>query len=206
MGCSCLGFQNCVPPPRVSDFTWINQGGATAVNTSGPVGGGQALIMNIPASGVDSIRALVMSAPPPPYEVILGWIPLFVRINFFNAGFIWREAATGEMTSVALQVSAASGYETAIQKWDSPTVLNSTYANTVFGMQCYNAAWCRMSDDGINRKVEWSFDGISFATDFFSVARTDFLTPDQIGVYGNVINAGVPWVRNTIISWNVRKL
>lgn len=92
MGRSCLGFQYCVPPPRVDQMTWVNQGTATAQNIQGPVGTGNALVMNIPASN------------------------------------------------------------------------------------------------------------------FFTVARTDFHTPDQFGFYGNVINAGVPWVRNTIVSWNPRKL
>lgn len=66
-------------------------------------------------------------------------------------------------------------------KWTSVSAFSAEYAKVALGSLPGGVPnWLRVRDDGTNRYFEFSYDRYIWATSF-SVGRTDFLTPDQIG-------------------------
>ena len=59
--------------------------------------------------------------------------------------------------------------------------------------------WLRITDDGTDRKVYFSSDGLHY-TQLHTVGRTDFLTADEICFFANSQNATYP-IGITVVSW-----
>jgi hypothetical protein len=57
----------------------------------------------------------------------------------------------------------------------------------------------KIADNGTNRIYSLSYDGTTFL-DLYSVTRTTFLTPDQVGFYVNS-GANQSTVTMTLLSW-----
>lgn len=158
-------------PPVPGDFSWVNQGTAS-LNTSQ---GGIQIIG--PSVGGDNIRAQVRTAPATPYT-----ITALLCMNFGNAfpttgGLCFRQTSNGRMV-------VFGGFWTNLigsQKFTSATSFNSDYS-TGYSFVRAPFIWLRLADNGTNRIMSASYDGINFIT-LHSITRTDWLTADQVGFY-----------------------
>ena len=168
----------------VSDFTWVNQGTATAVDSSS---GG--IILTTQCEAAWQHRGLVISQPTPPFRVRLkvrfgpGYYPWdATNGSVISAGF--RQSGTGELKMIGVRM----GQNVAVWKWDSPTAYNSTLDATAGGTFCDDALWLQFEDDGASHKFYASHDGNSWTRDnasFWQESNTTFLTADQIGFFVN---------------------
>lgn len=181
------------PPPAVSGFTWVNQGGASAVETNGGIH------MSCPSSGSTNIRALVKSAPATPYTITAAFLPRFFGISAFDVGLVFRQSGDGKL--IVLELNGDNGVPSGLSltsaKLNSPTSWNANYVS--IGALHQGLFWFQISDDGANRIWRFSADGQNWL-DLHSVGRTDFLTADEVGFYVASTNATYG-AAMTLLSW-----
>ena len=170
-----------VTRPVSGDFSWVNQGSATVTSSAGNV------ILYAPSSASDSLRCRVKTAPSTPYTIEAGFIINPHCANFWGGGLCWRQSSDGKIVSVGTYGGTVA--DSISQKWTNAT----TYAGANYTLSPYmnpreNELWFRLTDNGTNRVVAWSMDGINWA-DVHTVTRTDYLTADQVGFYANSNNS-----------------
>jgi hypothetical protein len=99
----------------------------------------------------------------------------------WESGIWLRNSTAGSLIHFGLTMAAGNALSLQSYKFSSATVLNSNYATAIPGAALLEPVnWLRYRDDGTNRYFEYSYNGIDWIT-YFSVGRTDFTTPDQIG-------------------------
>jgi len=186
--------------PVISGLTsWINQGGASADTTHGGI-----LLVDGSPSGGNNVRLLKQTAPSTPYTItagFTGWVP--IQQNFLNFGLAFRESSSGKLSTCHLQSTSAvtpASFALRSQKYNSPT--SSTTSYVAYPTDLAGMIYLRISDDGTNRKCYISADGINFSQ-FHSVARTDFLTANEVGFFvesNNATFSASVWLTSWVIA------
>ena len=174
--------------PISGDFAWLNQGTATYTDSGGSI------YLYVPAVASSNMRALIKAAPAAPYTITAAINAQQYIQNYNNVGIVWRESGTGKLVSFTL---GNPGY-LLINKWNSATSFNATYTSSGI-MFSYPIIFLRIADDNTNRICSWSIDGQNFLV-FHSVGRTDFITADEVGFYGESANETYP-VAIHLASW-----
>ena len=185
-------------PPRLEDFTWVNQGGAVAHNAR------RGLTIKAPTSAGDNLRMLVVSTPEPPYTATICVLPFVIGRNYAACGMVLRESASNKLVTFNLtgRSTALSQTEDSIIEvayWNSPTSWNGSTAHTSHPMT--TEYWLQIADTGVNRIMRVSPDGETWI-DYHSESRTQHITPDQIGFYLNV-NRTAFGNAATFIHWSL---
>jgi hypothetical protein len=178
--------------PSVSaPTTWVNQGGATVSTTNGGI------ILTAPTGAGQNIRARVKTAPSTPYTVTARFIPNMEQAGS-NNGFVgigFRESSSGKFALLAFSAQQVLGF---YNYTDATTFSASTTGNV--NPLLYGTSFCfRIADDGTNRIASISYDGVTFQV-VYSVARTTFLTADQVAFVANSVTNPKP-VAITLLSW-----
>lgn len=189
-----FGYEVEVPPS--SGWSWVNQGTA-AIDVSKGMH-----VLTAPAAGGLNGRQRVRTAPSTPYVITAAFIPgilLTTGAPSTFSGLIFRESSTGR-SHIAAVVSPA-GHGLYSSKFTNPTTFSAHYTLLAGAPIFPSLMWMRISDDGTNRKCSYSWDGFSFQ-DYHSVARTDFLTADEVG-FELQPNTGVGSINMSLISWKV---
>jgi hypothetical protein len=152
-----------------SGWSWYNQQGSSFATSHGP------LVLTIPNSG-NGVTILFKAVPTAPYTVTAG-------LKYMGAstyGVVLRDSGTNKFVWFRITPSGST-WAILIDKWDNATSLNSGSLGAQEITQCFtDVFYLRMSDDGTNRHFAFSTDGFHFLT-VFSVANTDFITPDGVG-------------------------
>ena len=173
-------------PPAVATFTWVNQGGATAVETYGGIH------LYAPSGAGNNTRALVVATGGTPWVVTLSYIPHTWGVNYNVVGVIVRESGTNEEERFFYN----GNYQIGVNRMTNPTTYNST-PFTELGLN--RPSFWRVSDDGTNRSWYVSPDGQNW---YLTVqyGRTTFLTADEVGIF--VESNHATWaVGLTLLSW-----
>lgn len=196
-------FPFIAPTPPVSgDFSWINQGSAT-LDTSTL---SYAILLSAPANASASVNMRVKSAPATPYTITALIVPAMSSSGFNLAGLVFRQSSDGKLITCGLQsdpntFSFSQGWS--VGKWTNATTFSAAYTLTDPYAVRYpiNKAffYLRIADNGTNRIVSVSNDGVNFIQ-LHSVGRTDFLTADQVGFFVNSNNASFG-ANLWIMSW-----
>lgn len=184
--------------PVDGDFSWVNQNSATKDTAHGGV-----YIEATPINGGKRLR--VKTAPATPYVAVAHLIPTPIGANYQSYGIGFRESGSGKLHLLTFQYNSAgtpAGIALGSYKWDSATAFNSAYTLGAGGTT-YAAerppAFLHIADNGTNRRIGVSNDG-QHPVWLHDVARTNYLTADQIGYFVDDGNAGVlmgAW----LLSW-----
>lgn len=157
--------------PRLADYTAINQSTATIAERGGGIG------IDAPAVGGENWRVLVKSTPSTPYTLTVAWL-VTMTASGVGAGLILRQSSDGKLmifrylygnAFVISQYSSATSFTGNASSAPSTTLVPPT-----------PFVWLQMGDNGTNRIWRYSCDGIHFV-DFYTEARTTYLTADQWG-------------------------
>lgn len=149
--------------PVSGNFSWTNQGTATATVRNGSI------FLNAPATSGDNIRLYEMAVPgSTPYSVVVGVQPL-VFMNFHGAGLYVRDNG-GTSKIITLGAGQTSGsFNLILNKWNSVTSFNGTiFPSTSYAGTWANGLWwLKVRNDGTN--LVWyagvnPFDLIEVAT------------------------------------------
>lgn len=175
------------------DWAWVNQGAATLSNNGGSI------MIQATASGGQDAKILTRSAPATPYTITALVISGLNISNFGACGIGFRESGSGKLQVVG-PVANSPRLDITSSKYNSPTSFSAAYATAVGAPR--SNWWLRITDDGVNRVASWSPDGFNFIT-LNTVARTDFLTADQVLFYVDSNTSGqVQYC--TLMSWTVQ--
>lgn len=171
-------------PPQLGNWSWANQGSATATQYQ------SGIVIRSPKASGDSLNMLVKAYPTAPFfftiAVICNWI------NFSNArgGLVIYDSVGGKLVDLALYAGGSEQQMVWINgKWNSTTSYNANYntealTTTTISLPPGLVYWLQLHDDGTNRKWSVSNDGISFVQ-VAHQGNTDFVTPNKIGFYTN---------------------
>lgn len=170
-----LGVTSLTQPAAYSNWTWVNQAGATGADS------GNGVMITSPTNiASDNVSMLVQAlGVSKPYTVILGCYSYVTPTQNNRAGLILRQSSNGSFVLLSQIGSSASYYAT---RWNSPTSYNSAVGSIAgpYDAGLNNLTFFRIKDDGTNRTYAASLDGyvwvqVATSTD------TDFITPDQVG-------------------------
>jgi hypothetical protein len=167
-------------PPASGDFTWINQGSSTVADAKGMM----VLTPQSVASG-DNLRMLVKSALATPYEITVAMLaqsshyPQTSGISQY--GICWRESGSGKVITFGFGDQSYSLILAYTQWANATTPTNQFWWAAPRGFP----QWLRFADDGTNRTVKISNDGVTFEPIMAPQGRTVYLTADQVGVFAN---------------------
>ena len=169
-------------PPAVANFTWVNQGTSTVTDNSK----GMMVLKPCSVASGDNLCLLVQAAPAPPYEFTVAMLvqnPLYAgSYQIGQFGICWRESGSGKLLTFGW---GTNNYPLTFSyaQWTNPTTLSASQ----FTVQAplHHLFWIRFADDGVNRTVKVSGDGVSFEQVCAPQGRTVFCTADQIGVFAN---------------------
>ena len=160
-----------VTPPALSNWTWTNQGTATADESKG------GLYVADLAGTTLNMRVLTRPAPATPYTVTAA---VLMPVIGGNNGLLWKDSATGRIALVRWYPDGNIywTYYNSATSWSSnPTSVN--YNNTYHLGRPF---WVSMTDDGTNFIVKVSADGVHFDRTLWTYGRTAWTaTPNQIG-------------------------
>ena len=206
------GSTPLVTPPAASSFSLINA--TLGSNFSDSVGG--LLFSGTVATG--SMLVAKNTAPATPYTItthmLINWggaVSNSASWNFCVAGICWRETSTGNLhvfgpchatTASGTYVNTfrlltASGTGSSGITYTNSTDLN--IAQMTSNLQ-NSGIWIRGTDNGTNRIVSYSGDGVNF-TQFASITRTTSITPNEVGIFaGNYATAGQSTIPNTFFT------
>lgn len=184
-----FGPFNKLVEPQLADFTWFNQGGATAVDTKGGI-----LLSKTNQSSVDSVRGLVRSFSAP-YTVEFGYFTLgrSVGSDFGLAGPVLYDTVSGKLYMVRFGSTDNQQTILTIQSFTNVT----TSSGSVFSAVTYNwirglggLYWFKIQDDGTTRRF---FVGVhnNLWEEVFNEANTVFFTPNRIGICLNAYSANI---------------
>lgn len=176
--------------PVSGDFSWVNQGSATVSTTNGGI-----YLYDPTVDASLNIRARVKSAPSTPYTITAAILFDPIVAANHNSGLLFRESGTGEL--VLFGILQGTGSVLQVDNWNSPTSFNANVVNVT--TRSMSLVWLRIADNGTNRICSVSSDGQNWIV-VSTVARTTFLTADQVGFFVAARNATYP-MGLTLLSW-----
>lgn len=181
-------------PPTVSNWTWVNQGSATATDSKGTIR------LSAPATAGDNFRILKRSAPATPYTITALIIPEVHNAAFNNMGIGFRESSSGKIAFISVLNTASGAYSICSRNAASATSSQTVYTDQT-GFHNHSPLFLRIADDGANRIVSYSYNGIDFIQ-LHSVARTDFLTANEVMFFAESLSTAY-YCGINLLSWKI---
>lgn len=175
-------------PPTVSNWSWANQGTATATDIPG---GG---IYLLTTTHVGDDNKLLLRTLSPPYTITCGFKAMIADINNSRTGIYLYDTVSTKVEMFGL--GEARNYR--VSTWATPTSSGSNVTGLVF-CNLPDIIWLRIFDNSTTRKFLISVDGVNWIQ-IYSEATNTFLTPNRVGIGVDTNNATFPGFM-TLVSW-----
>ncbi len=178
---------------QTTGFSLVN--GGTLTNNG-------AIYLASAASTTDAVRAWTVGYSGTPKSLIarLDWS--YFEADFAHAGLCWRESSSGKLAlHGCFQTSLAARFFG--QKFTDPATYASDYGTFVGSLQ-YSAMpgrynWLKVTDNGTDRIFYVGCNGREWI-ELHRVSRTDFLTPNEFGLFVKANNNVESKIRCTYLS------
>ena len=191
-------------PPAAADFgTWVNQGSATIVDNKGAI-----FLDSGPATSGENLRCRVKAYPGVSFTVEMAFMyNTWAYSSGAACGLCIRDSVGGKLVCFGVGGSSTS-LDTVGYNYNSPTSTSGAVTGWPSYKHCYDSPliFLKYTDNlSTTRTVSFSHDGINW-TQMVSISRTDFLTPNQIGIFVNSL-AGYASTGSsadsgmTVLSW-----
>lgn len=177
--------------PDLDDFTWVNQGSATAVEVN------DCICMYTPYSAARDHHLLVKACPSIPYTVTAYMSLLLPNDSYRSAGLILRNSSSGKLVAFM----GTQNFEWYVGKLNDVATWVAAYANPQFPK--YSPVGMRIrttSGAPATRYFDISLDGVNWWT-IHSGSNDDFMTPDQIGIHVQAGSTANRPALLTLMSW-----
>lgn len=174
--------------PPSTGWSAVNAGSTTfAANKD-------ALLFTAPSDGTGSYHLQVRTLTPSSNYTARFNIELTAMdsasTDAWAMGIVLRESSSGKFLTLELVVSSSafgSGALLRAGKWTNTSTFSAAYKSRYVQFLSGGIPnWLQFRDNGTTRYFEYSHNGVDYVP-FHPVGRTDFCTPDQIGV--GVFNA-----------------
>lgn len=192
-GAELLG---AIVAPADAGYSWVNQDGATLTATDGVL-----TLAKAGAGNSNSVTARVKALPAPPYTVTALIDAVILSQDWIEAGLVLRASAgTGLLTFGYRYWATNGGLLLTADYRTSPNVDWSNRRQVALPSQ--RLRWLRLADNGTDRIYSLSNNGRDWI-EFYRVARTVDLTPDQVGIFVHTRQAAAPNYATalTVYSW-----
>jgi hypothetical protein len=153
-------------PPNAADFSWRNQGGASATARNGSI-----FLQGTQQSG-DNLRLYEQAAPSTPYSFVAGFSVLMVSANYCNIGLGFDDGTKMEVMCFSYNTSF-NGFCLNVSKWNSVTSFNSQVISLPF-IPASGMVFFKVRNDGTNIYFYVGLNPIDFV-EVFSEAKGTFL-------------------------------
>lgn len=192
-------------PPIDSEFSWVNQGGATVSTANGGV------FLRAPAGASTNLRIRVKSAPAAPYVLTGVFMPTLAGgTNTSPAdatcGLLVRNSSNEYLVTIEIGtvlVGVVYGYRLAVRYLQNPTThLSVLYHHAIAVNWSAPAIWLQIEDDNTNLHYRFSLDGQNFI-DLYSQGRASLngSAPNQIGFFAHTATTSYD-AGATLIHWS----
>jgi len=175
---------HAVTPPQLSDFSWVNQGTATAVSTYG----GLFLNDTVANSNSFDVAMLVRTAPTPTYSCVFGFITYYTSSAYHLPAVVQRESSSGKIITLRYGTNNNMFLEIVYDTATSPTTASTPVVVQSADVFLSYPVFIKITDDGTTRKYYLSSNPYFFPQLYYSVATATFATPDQVGFSINTYN------------------
>ncbi|AXN50929.1 hypothetical protein MMRN_38330 [Mycobacterium marinum] len=174
--------------PPSSGWSAVNAGSTTwAANKD-------AMLFTAPSDGTGSYHLQVRTLTPSSNYTARFNVELTAMdaasTDAWAMGIVLRESSSGKFVTLELVVSSSafgSGALLRAAKWTNTSTFSAAYKSRYVQFLSGGIPnWVQFRDNGTTRFIEYSHNGVDYQT-LYSGGRTDFCTPDQIGV--GVFNA-----------------
>jgi hypothetical protein len=137
------------------------------------------------AGSTDNIRVQIRTLSPTSNYTFTAYVETHAApANFFSSsGILLRNSTSGGIITFGTgwgTNSSSTGSYLRIIKYTSASTYNSDYYVISQSSLSGPVNWLRIRDDGTNRNFEFSYNGVDWIT-LYSIGRTDYITPDQVG-------------------------
>ena len=166
--------QQLTAPPTVANWSWTNQGSATATDQTGTI----FLQDQLTGTSTISWRILRRALASAPYTYTVGIIPQPCITNYMAVGIGLRDSGTGKLVLMVREHN--SNPSIGVVKYTNETTFSAWYSSNPYNFgDGGGIIWFQVSDNSTNRIWRVSLDGVNFL-EVLSTTNTDFCTPDQI--------------------------
>ncbi len=166
------GPVRAVTPPNINDFTWANQGGASAY-----CDGGCITLQNSYRNTYDAAMLWKpVSNPTRPWSVTMGMLPANSDANYQRCGLAVGSSTGGGM----LGWEGYRGTQLLLTLYNSTFTGITDYVVNGF-MHGMRPLWLKYSEDSTLRHFFLSFDGISWLQ-VYQEANNNVFTVDRVGL------------------------
>jgi hypothetical protein len=166
-------------PPVLANFSWVNQGTATATQTN------HGIDFFMPNSGSDQLRYLAKAPSTTPIDVTISFQSLLSLNNFNAAGMFLFNSGGALVMSYMQEFNNTVTYK----RWNSVTSFNSEPNGAVRGISFGAQMYLRYQEDLTTRYFKVSIDNNNWLT-LHSESNTTFLTVDRIAIGMQMNSAG----------------
>jgi hypothetical protein len=170
---------------NISNFTWQNQGSATAMDAENGI-----WFFNPSNLSNQNLRLYYQNVPTQPYTLTTQLVN--------SSGFVNSTGTKATIYGIGLSDSnklttfhintGDSAFDLNIANWQDETTFDSNLFSCNDFAFVSKISHLRLSDDGTNRKFSLSCDGINFI-EILSTSNSDFLIPTKIGIVLNAFEA-----------------
>ncbi len=191
-------------PPLASAFTQYNAGGRTTTLTDDR--GALKMSYADGTTGYDC-RVAIKAIAAAPYT----WTALIRSVTYADTqlfGLALRQSSNGSIET--FEIASSGTMANNVWSYHNATASNTTQSPTytqnatggLGGITAHEASnlWMQIYDDNTNRIYRVSSDGISWKT-LRTISRTNFITPDQIGVM--IFNSTASNAGQSVSFWSL---
>lgn len=184
-------------PVLTGSTSWFNQGTATITQNPATV------TVVSDASAGQNIQGRLMAVPATPYTQIGCFSVGIGTVQFAQAGLMWTDGTNTSTSKISTLLVAQESTAIDTFKLDNTKSTGVTGGTASYGMiqMVPSPTLCMaLQDDGTtNRKFAFSYDRQNWFV-LITVARTDFLTPTQVGYFVNAASSSQTVTMN-LFSW-----
>ena len=172
--------------PVLADFSWINQGAASANNN-----GGLIWLSSPGDSASENLKCLVKNKTGQ-YTIDMFFIPTFNEQSYNQGGLVLRDSVSGKCLRFVAFQDNAGAYQSRIgvarlsnatTYYNDAAIVNTIYGNGLIGF--------RIVVDTIHITFLYSFDMVNYIT-LFQQGIADWGTIDQVGLCAQAYNITSP--------------
>ena len=163
--------------PDDTEFSWLNQGGASTDQTYGPI------YLFAPANAGAAIRARVKNAPDTPYTITALISFDGTKHNYSTWGLCFYEPASSKLVTFDGYLYSPDDRILRVSQWNTVTSFNSSpWNNTNWLFQ--KPMWFQIGDDGTNINFKVSVNGHDWRQVYTQLRGAFFTTePKQVGFF-----------------------
>ena len=175
----------------LSDFTFQNQGGASASDDNGSI------FLTCPTDSGRAIRYLERSAPSTPYTYIAAFSAFSPSMDSDakpQFGVAFRETSSSKLMIFSFLVESFNddqNFEVAVSRFSDLNTSFTTNDGPRKLSLVSDLFWVKMEADGTNIKFHLSCDGVNWMQ-YFSESKTAYFSsgPNKVGWWGcNLLNS-----------------